>query len=268
MKLVLFSDVHHGAPEGGVHKGIKRKLTQHAMPLVEKLILEINKLSPDAVMNLGDLIDDTFDHDRDLVYLNSILSELKAINAPLYNVIGNHDIQTLDRAEAAAILSPGRGATYAFDLGGYHFVILGICSLRKTRADGTIEKVRYICDEDLRWLTEDIKKNKNTPSLVFIHHGLAEDTMAGNWWFQGDPNGPLLHNRADVKRIMHTDKNLLAVFSGHQHWTKSIIENGLTYYLIGSLTEDINGNGIPDGVWFELDLEGRSLRLIEHHLEV
>lgn len=62
------------------------------------------------------------------------------------------------------------------------------------------------------------------------------------------------------------DKNVLAVFSGHQHWTKKLQEDGLPYYVLGSLTENINNDGIPDGVYFEVNLENRNMEVIEHHI--
>lgn len=72
----------------------------------------------------------------------------------------------------------------------------------------------------------------------------------------------------ELKEILKQDKNLLAVFSGHQHWTRKTIKAGITYYVVGSLTENINDDGIPDGVYFEIDLEENKLNVIEHHIRL
>ena len=40
--------------------------------------------------------------------------------------------------------------------------------------------------------------------------------------------------------------NVKGIFSGHHHWTKKIIDDGLIYYVLGSMTENINNDGIPD----------------------
>jgi len=114
---------------------------------------------------------------------------------------------------------------------------------------------------------KDLKQN-NLPCIIFTHFGVAEDEMKGNWWFERGPNCALLGNRIELKEILKNDKNLLAVFSGHQHWTKKLIEDNIIYYVIGSLTENINNDGIPDGVYFEVDLEGNKLKVDKHHLKL
>ena len=35
----------------------------------------------------------------------------------------------------------------------------------------------------------------------------------------------LQNSKKELKEILKSDKNLLAVFSGHQHWTKKIVED-------------------------------------------
>ena len=76
--------------------------------------------------------------------------------------------------------------------------------------------------------------------------------MEGNWWFEKHPEYAVLGNRKEIKKILNKENNLIAVFSGHQHWTKKLIENDVNYYILGSLTENINDNGVPDGVYYEV----------------
>lgn len=104
---------------------------------------------------------------------------------------------------------------------------------------------------------------------MFNHFGIAEDNMEGNWWFERVPEHAILGNRKELKEILKKEKNLIAVFSGHQHWTKKIVEDGISYYVVGSLTENSNDDGVtPDGVYFEVDLEGESIDVKERHLEI
>ena len=60
----------------------------------------------------------------------------------------------------------------------------------------------------------------------------------------------------------------MAVFSGHQHWTKKIIEDGIPYYVLGSMTENINNDGIPDGVYFIVDFNGEKLNKKKKHIRL
>lgn len=106
------------------------------------------------------------------------------------------------------------------------------------------------------------------PCIIFNHFGIAEDDMVGNWWFESCPESALLANRRELKEILNMSNNIIGVFSGHQHWTKKIKENNIDYYVVGSITENINNDGIPDGIYFEVNIENNKLNIIEKHLKL
>lgn len=269
-KLVIFSDIHY-APERPVNNGsiIDRKLTECAIPVLEKLIDEINnKIKPNVAINLGDLIEDFNDHDKDIINLNFIWNLLKRIEAPFYSIIGNHDLRSMSSRTEVEQIMGYEHSTFSVDVLGYHFVFLGLNVNNTSNVEsGGILKTRCISKEDLKWLKEDLE-NTNLPTIVFSHYGIAEDDMKGNWWFEKHPDHAVLGNREEVKEIFKKDKNLLAVFSGHQHWTKKTIEDGINYYVVGSLTENINDDGVPDGVYFEVTLEGNKIEVEEKHIRL
>ena len=60
----------------------------------------------------------------------------------------------------------------------------------------------------------------------------------------------------------------MAVFVGHQHWTKTITEDGINYYMIGSIVENMKQKGIPDGVFFEVEINENRINVKERHLEI
>ena len=66
-------------------------------------------------------------------------------------------------------------------------------------------------------------------------------------------------NRKELKQIIKEHSNVLAIFSGHQHWTKHVVEEGISYYVLGSMTENINNDGIPDGVYFVIEFDDEKL---------
>lgn len=270
-KLVIFSDIHY-APEKPVNNGsiIDRKLMHKAVPLLEQLIQKINnEIKPDIVVNLGDLVEDFNDHDKDIINLNFIWGLLNGIKPAFYSLAGNHDLRSMSSRKEVEQIMGYKHSTFSVDLLGYHFVFLGLDVNTKLGVkSGGIFKTQFISNEDLEWLKRDLEKNK-LPILVFNHFGIAEDNMEGNWWFGRVPEHALLGNRKEVKEILKKNKNLIAVFSGHQHWTKKIIEDGISYYIVGSLTENINDDGVtPDGVYFEVDLEEESIDVKERHLEI
>ena len=104
--------------------------------------------------------------------------------------------------------------------------------------------------------------------MRLVIFGIAEDEMKGNWWFEKNPDNALLGNRKELKEILSKDKNLIAVFSRHQHWTKYHIENDISYYVISSMTENINDDGTPDGVYFEIELKDKNISILENHIRL
>lgn len=66
-RLVIFSDIHYldKRPEK-LNFRLNRKLTQYSVEIVDKLINKINKDKPDLSICMGDLIEDTFNHDKDI----------------------------------------------------------------------------------------------------------------------------------------------------------------------------------------------------------
>lgn len=269
-RLVIFSDIHY-APEKPINNGsiIDRKLMEYAVPLLEQLTDKINNdIKPDIAINLGDLVEDFNDYDKDIINLNFIWEMLKNIKVPFYSLAGNHDLRSMSSRTEVEQIMGYEHSTFSVNILGYHFVFLGLDVNENLGVEsGGILKTQFISKKDLEWLKNDLEKN-NLPSIIFTHFGIAEDDMKGNWWFAKSPDHALLGNRKEVKEILKKDKNLIAVFSGHQHWTKKLVEDGINYYVVGSLTENIYNEGIPDGVYFEVDLEGNRIEVKEHHLKL
>ena len=268
-KLVIFSDIHYleERPEK-VDFNLSRKLTQYSIEVINKLIDKINTDKPDISICLGDLIEDTFDHDKDIVNFTYIWGKLKNIQIPFYSVIGNHDLRTMNSRQELEKIMEYENATFSFDLKGYHFIIL-TTDIREDLGgnDGGIYKAQCMSQKEINWLKEDLVKNK-LPCIIFTHFGLAEDRQIGNYWFEKKPEDGLMNNRQEVKEIIKLDDNVIAIFNGHQHWTKQIIEDGKSYYVVGSLTDNTDMLGIPDGIYLEIELEDRNIKIKEKHIKV
>lgn len=267
LKIVIFSDLHY--LDSNHDEQYNRKLTKLSIPLIKKLEEEINNnIKPDLCVCLGDLIEDTNNHDQDIVNLKYICNKFKNIKIPFYVVPGNHDLRSMNfRQEVEDIMESGH-STFSINIKGYHLVFLGL-DVRNDlgNAEGGILKTQFISKDDLKWLKNDLKDN-NMPCIVFNHFGIAEDDMIGNWWFETCPESALLANRKELKEILRSNTEIIGVFSGHQHWTKKIKENGIDYYVLGSITENINNDGIPDGVYFEVNVKDNKMSVIEKHIRL
>lgn len=287
MKLIIFSDIHYlnKRPEV-IDYNYSRKLTQYCIPLMTNLIDKINnEFKPDAVINLGDLIEDTLDEKQDLENLQYIWNYLKKINVPFYSAIGNHDIRSMSNLDGIHKIMEYKKTSFSVDSNGYHLIILNTEIRNNLGTEtGGIYKTQYVSENDIKWLKNDLENN-NLPAIIFTHFGLAEDDMKENYWFYIDSELALLKNRKEIKEIIKNDANIVCVFSGHQHWTKINTEDGIKYYQIGSLTENIANDNIkqyhrgpfkekidikekPDGVFFEVNLLGKEMEIVEHHIEI
>ncbi len=220
-KLIIFSDIHYldKRPEE-LDFNLTRKLTQYSVKIIEKLIDKINEEIPDVSICLGDLIEDTFNHDKDIINYTYIWNKLKNIQTPFYSVIGNHDLRTMSSRKELEKIMDYKNATFSFDLNGYHFIIL----------------------------TTDIRED-----------------LGGN---DGGIYKAQCMSEKEIKEIIKSDNNVIAIFNGHQHWNKQLIEDGKNYYVVGSLTDNIDMLGVPEGIYLEVELEDREIRIQEKHIEI
>ena len=268
-KFIIFSDIHYldKRPEK-LDFSLRRKLTQYSVEIIDKLVDKINEDKPDLSICLGDLIEDTFNHDKDVINYTYIWNKLQNIQVPFYSVMGNHDLRTMNSRKEVEEIMGYQNATFSFDLNGYHFVILSTDTREDLgKDDGGIYKAHCMSKKEIRWLKKDLDKNE-LPCIIFTHFGLAEDKQIGNYWFKKNPENALMSNRKEIKNIIKNHNNVIAIFNGHQHWTKQLKEDGKNYYVVGSLTDNVDMRGIPDGVYLEVELQDRNVKIIEKHIQV
>lgn len=259
MKILLFSDLHYfGGDIGTAIFDTNNKLVRYAMPMLNRVVQIANEeYYPDLCVNLGDLIQDDRDKQRDLETFSMVYGKLSEISCPCHTVLGNHDLKMMDSMED---LKPVIGCvdSYSLDIHGCHLVFLQP-QLRPElgiRRGGSY-KAQYISDETIGWLEQDLAANK-LPSLVFLHFPLSEDEGL-------EDECAFLKNRAEVKAVLKRDENLLAVFAGHQHKPKYFEEDGVRYFLAGSL---IPGADHPWGEYLEIKLQGRHLEVCRKNISM
>ncbi len=254
MKIIVFADVHYFA--GDIETAIfntDKKLVRYALPMLDKLTEKINnEHMADLAVNLGDIIQDTTKKEEDIPALSFMFGRLKKMNCPCYCILGNHDLKMMDSVQEVEELL-GYKTTRSVDKDGWHLVFLTTevrCELGTER--GGCYKAQYLSSESISWLREDLEKN-TLPCLIFTHYALAEDESVNDECM-------FMKNRAEVKEILRGDKNVKAVFSGHQHVNKVIAEDGITYFILGSMISNQGAeHKIPDGVYFEIDLKGENV---------
>lgn len=232
--LGLVTDLHFG-PEARWH-GKLRKLTAKAGELARAFVRRMNEeVKPDAIVNLGDDIEDE-SPDADRARYGECQSILRGAQAELWNVAGNHDDIHLKHEELLDFwrVDPSEtgGKLYrSFDRGGFHFVVLH--TREKKGVDITVG------DEQLAWLEGDLKKN-SAPTIVLMHHSAAEQDLKGSRWFEGEPHRCLVRERRTIRKMLEAHGDVLAVLNGHLHWNHLDVIRGIPYVTVQSLIENLD----------------------------
>lgn len=232
MKFAILTDIHLG-PEI-YFKGVLRKINKNVKIYLDEFVEEMNSnVRPEFVAVLGDLVeDDNKNNDENNIFY--ILKLLEKLECPVYYVVGNHDLRNISEDELMRMFSQNR-LYYSFDSGDFHFIVL----FSKTINEESI----LIADEQKIWLEEDLNKT-DKKCIIFVHHGLADQDLEGNPWFEGKPELCLVANRAEIRNILERSDKVLAVFNGHLHWDRQDVHNSIPYFTIQSLIENEENKGI------------------------
>lgn len=259
MKILLFSDLHYfGGDVATARFDPEKKLVRYAMPMLEELIRIANEeYRPDLCVNLGDLIQDDYDLEKDLAVFAQVHRKLGEFVCPCQTVLGNHDLKMMDSIEQ---LQPivGNVASCSQDVQGVHLVFLQP-QLRPELGirRGGCYKTQYISGETIAWLEKDLAEN-TLPALVFLHFPLSEDETVEDACL-------FLKNRAEVKEVLKKAPNLLAVFAGHQHAPKYFPEDGVDYFLASSLLPSVDQ---PWGEYLEIAVLGGKLQVTRKSIPI
>jgi len=183
----------------------------HTPGIYGKITEEIERLKPDFVITIGDMIEGYTD---DTTVVNSQWKEYKSLIAPftmpVYFTPGNHDIW--DEASLKLYQNHIGNPYYSFDFKGLHFVILD-----NSRWRPGIE----LPEEQINWLISDLGKNKKAPyTFVFIHKP---------FWFE-----TIADNKTDTLHSLFSNYGVDAVFTGHYHTYFSDKFDNILYTSIGS----------------------------------
>ncbi|MBU0980400.1 MAG: metallophosphoesterase [Nanoarchaeota archaeon] len=232
MKFAIITDIHLG-PEGH-HKGVLRKMNKDVKIYLDNFVKEMNnKIKPEFVVVLGDLIEQD-NKIKDKEHINYIVQLLKKLRCTVYYVAGNKDLKNISEEELSKLFHQ-KSLYYAFDSGRFHFIVL----FSKVSEDRT----SWVEGEQKIWLQKELDTT-NKKCVVFVHHGLADQDLTGNPWFEGMPENCLIANRKDIRNIISTSNKVIAVFNSHLHWDKQHIHDGVPYFSIQSLVENEADKGM------------------------
>jgi predicted phosphodiesterase len=233
VRFGMVTDVHFADidPNGArAYRESDRKLAE--------CVSVMNDRRVDFLVELGDFKDQDQapQEARTLGFLRHIESVLALFKGPRYHVMGNHDVDSLSKAQflsfaKSASIPPGQ-AHYSFAQKSVRFIVLDA----DHKTDGSdYDRGNFdwgdanIDAAQLAWLERTLTSSRE-PAVVFIHQQLDGE---GAYY---------LKNAPAVRRILETPGNVLAVFQGHRHEGAYSVINGIPYYTLKGLIE---GSG-PD----------------------
>lgn len=242
MKIGIVGDIHYG-PDA------EARLGRYAPEQLRTVRDAMRAFGPACVVDVGDRINDIAaqaDRER-TAWVRGALAEA---GVPVYHLLGNHDIVNLSKEDLCALL--GKRAPYEYvDLVGVRLVLLDSQDPAVEQIGGTVGP------EQLAWLALTIRESWQ-PCLVFCHHPLDEQPLAGGY-FEAHPGHAHARNRAQARRILEEAGRVLAVVSGHMHWTRATVINGIPYVTVGSLVDGGFTGGRPCGTFSEVTIDASGI---------
>lgn len=203
----------------------------------------------DFAVELGDFFDVGAGKEAELGYLRDIGRVFEQFHGPRHYVLGNHCVARLTKDKFLARC----GATikrsyYSFDHGPYHFVVLDadFNPDETPYASGNFDWTKaWIPLAEQKWLADDLKKAGNRKTVVFIHQNLHNEK---------EPAG--VKNAPEVRRILESAGNVLAVFQGHAHEGSYTKINGIHYCTLRAM---VVGPGLENNAYAIVTLDGERI---------
>jgi hypothetical protein len=205
--------------------------------LMPQAFREINQLSPDFVISVGDLIDGYSDRPPVINQLwTEFDDEVAALNSPFVYVPGNHDIWN---ATSRGIYETRYGPTYrSFNYRGLHFITLDTEEL-----DERGEPTGRLSGKQLDWLRDDLARNRGARQiLIFMHRpiwqtgGLDEvyPSLAGQrvHIFAGHHHR---YSRAEIRGIPHI---VVSAVAGALTGRESVESGNFRHYMFATARGD------------------------------
>lgn len=214
---------------------------------------------PDLVLTGGDLVMDVFEQNQTRsqqlwdLFTRTLADECKI---PVRHCLGNHDIWGWDKKKSGTTgAEPGWGKRwavdllglpgpyYAFDVGGWKFIVLD--SVQPTDPEGGY--YGGIDRAQLDWLKDQLERTPPTMPVVVLSHIpiLSGSALVTSSNFDAGgiviPRGNVIHNCDRLVRLFESFPNMRICLSGHIHQVERTDFQGISYLC----------NGAVSGAWWE-----------------
>jgi hypothetical protein len=175
------------------------------------------------------------------------VSAIQKIGVPGFQVLGNHDVETLAQTdeEAAATFMTYFGPTYySFNRGEVHYVVLDDVFWHGNGYIGYIEQAQ------LDWLQQDLASIETGRTVVVFMHIPSYNEQHVRSGERTPSKSVVVLNREALNRVLEPYQAHIIV--GHMHESEHLIDQGNRIHVSGAVcgawwTGDICFDGTPNG---------------------
>lgn len=213
-----------------------------------KAVQQANRMQPDFVMTVGDLIQGYGDRKSWLEQTESFLAETNKLTMPWYPVAGNHDVYWMRNTEGrpndhheSAYETHYGPLWYAFEYANCWFIVLHSDEGNPETGQKDYKKaaLQKMSEQQFNWLKETLEKAATAEHVfLFLHHPRWLGTHYGDDWKR-------------VHQLLKDAGNVTAVFAGHYHRMLFDRIDGIDYYVLATTGGAISNYSVDDQhVWY------------------
>ena len=228
IRFGIVTDCHYADADN-----VGTRYYRHSLDKLGECVEAMNEQEVDFLVELGDFKDQDSPpaEQKTLSYLQAVESVFCKFNGPTYHVLGNHDEDSLSKAQFLTnikntAIDSGR-SFYSFDFNGVHFVVLD-ANYKSDGADydhGNFDWTdANIPPAELQWLRRDLAASHG--AVIVLVHQLLDGT-----------GSHYVKNAAEVRQILEQSSRILAVFQGHRHDGGYSLIEGIHYYTLKAVVE-------------------------------
>ncbi len=221
MKIGIFADAH------GANIDISCKTRRPSLSL-HKISEAMTAFADcDAVIALGDLVDDCGTREKNIEYLQNIAKVIKSFDIPFYCMLGNHDCLNFSKSEFYEISGFER-IPFSAAFGETTLIFLDACfssSGESYSPNGVDWTDSYVSAEQIKQLKYVLNECKT--AYVFVHQCLDD----------GVEHRHIIKNAAEIRKIIFESQKVKAVYQGHYHSGRESIIDKIPYHTVPAMVE-------------------------------
>lgn len=191
---------------------------------LEECVAELNKMEPEFVIQLGDIIDGySNDEEQSKKDMDQVMSIFNKLTMPDYHVIGNH---CLHAGEETLLQKMNLERFY------YDFTSPSLEEWRFVVLDGNDAGYGIISEEQYLWFQSVLQKASGNEEkvIVFCHYALLKESAKSHRMAEPEP----------LLKAMDETGVVAAWFAGHDHAGGYALREGVHHVTIKGMVEAVN----------------------------